>query len=105
MYSKRIRSDKKLKKFIALLNMILEDAYEIRDSNQLSNIWLKHISTVIEEMEQLLSHALKGEIYFKYGKKQRMLVSSYFMLDSWEPLSDTSLGRKISQLQELYNKV
>jgi hypothetical protein len=54
------------------------------------------------EMDELLGYALKGEIYFKYGKKQRMLQSTYFMTDTFEKLDGTELGKKITALQRKY---
>lgn len=58
---------------------------------------------IIPEISELLSHAKSGKVYFKYGRKQRMLESTYLMTDSINDLSHTDLGVKISALQHLYN--
>jgi len=68
------------------------------DYGQLQNI-------VYSEMNELLSHAIKGEIYFKYGKKQRMLESTYLLTDSLKDINQTPLGEKILILQHLYNSI
>jgi len=60
---------------------------------------------VIPEMNELLQHALKGEVFFRFGKTQRLLESTYLITDSLENLLDTSLGKKISELQELYDSL
>ena len=56
-------------------------------------------------MEELYTHFKNGEVFFKYGKKQRMLESTYIMTDSIRNLSNTSLGKEIIKLQEKYNKL
>lgn len=58
---------------------------------------------VVPEVSELLLYANKGEIYFKYGKKQRLLESSYLITDSMDNLSNTALGKCILKLQNLYN--
>ena len=60
---------------------------------------------VSPEMNELLSYAIKGKVYFKYGKKQRLLESTYLLTDSLEHISETSLGEKISKLQQLFNSI
>lgn len=50
-----------------------------------------------------LSYANKGKIYFKYGKKQRLLESSYLITDSLNDLSHTALGECVLRLQNLYD--
>ena len=57
---------------------------------------------IIPEMSELLFYAQKGEIYFKYGKKQRLLESTYLITDSFACLSQTQLGKSIIKLQEKY---
>ena len=59
-------------------------------------------SIIIPEISELLLYAKNGKVYFKYGKKQRLLASTYLMTDS-KDLFHTILGAKISNLQELYN--
>ena len=60
---------------------------------------------VVPEISELLSYAIKGEIYFKYGKKQSLLESSYLITDSLNDLSHTALGECILKLQNLYKKM
>ena len=58
---------------------------------------------IVPEISELLSYANKGKIYFKYGKTQRLLESSYLITDSLNDLSHTSLGECILKLQNLYD--
>lgn len=60
---------------------------------------------VIPELTELLHAAKLGEVYFKYGKKQRMLESAYLVLDSCDGLGDTLLGKKILELQTVYSRI
>ena len=71
------------------------------------SIWNKDmiVSIVRPEMEELLSHFEIGTIFFKYGKKQRMLSSTYIITDSMENLRNTNLGKDILKLQNIYNKL
>lgn len=66
------------------------------DKVQLENV-------VLPEIHELLVYALNGKVLFKYGKHQRLLESSYLITDSLQNLSDTTLGEKIIELQQLYN--
>lgn len=72
-----------------------------------NSIWNKEqlISVVKPEMEELYTHFKNGRVFFKYGKKQRILESTYIMTDSIRNLSSTSLGKEIIKLQEKYNKL
>ena len=72
-----------------------------------NSIWDKEqlISVVKPEMEELYTHFKNGRVFFKYGKKQRMLESTYITTDSIRNLSNTSLGKEIIKLQEKYNKL
>ena len=58
---------------------------------------------IVPEISELLSYANKGKIYFKYGKKQRLLESSYLITDSLNDLSHTALGECVLRLQNLYD--
>ena len=58
---------------------------------------------IVPEISELLLYANKGEIYFKYGKKQRLLESSYLITDSLNDLSHTALGEYVLKLQNLYD--
>ena len=84
-----------------VLNCI-EDEIKSVNSN-----WNKNqlISIVKPEMEELYNHFVNGEVFFKYGKKQRMLESTYIITDTIRNLSNTSLGKEIIKLQEKYNKL
>ncbi len=90
-------------KFIVLLKEVLNQAYE-EEKNEKSLWSLEQIHSVIEEMTQLLSYAEQGKIFFKYGKKQRMLNSTYILTDTYN-LDSTLLGKKISALQAQYDKL
>ena len=97
---------KSIRPFLNLLNSILDEAVneEARAQNGNSR-WgereLKNI--VIPEMNELKLNADRGDVYYKYGKKQRMLESTYLITDSLNALERTSLGRKIILLQDMYN--
>ena len=84
-----------------VLNCIEE---EMKSEN---SIWDKEqlISFVKPEMEELYTHFKNGRVFFKYGKSQRMLESTYIMTDSIRNLINTSLGKEIIKLQEKYNKL
>ena len=84
-----------------VLNSIEE---EIKSEN---SIWDKEllIFVVKPEMKELYNHFINGEVFFKYGKKQRMLESTYIINDSIRNLSNISLGKEIIKLQEKYNKL
>ena len=58
---------------------------------------------VLPEINELLAYARKGKVFFKYGKRQRLLESSYVMTDSLENLYNTILGKKIVELQDFYD--
>lgn len=90
-----------VKQLKRVLNSIKE---EIKSEN---SIWDKEqlISVVKPEMEELYTHFKNGRVFFKYGKKQRMLESTYIMTDSIRNLNNTSLGKEIIKLQEMYNKL
>ncbi len=77
---------------------------EIKSEN---SIWDKKqlVYIVKPEMEELYTHFVSGIVFFKYGKKQRMLESTYIMTDSIRNLNNTSLGKEIIKLQEMYNKL
>lgn len=69
-----------------------------------NSLWtLEQIQKVIvPEISELLSYANNGVVYFKYGKKQRLLESSYLITDSLNDLSHTALGKRILKVQNLY---
>lgn len=84
-----------------VLNSIEE---EIKNEN---SIWDKEllVSIVKPEIEELYIHFVNGKVFFKYEKKQRMLESTYIVTDSVRNLNNTRLGKDISKLQEMYNKL
>ena len=79
----------KLDQFINILNEIL--------------VYAEMENVVCPEINELLSFALKGKVFFKYGKKQRMLESTHLITDSLSALDKTPLGSKILELQKLFN--
>lgn len=98
-----------LESFILQLNETIECAmneyYKIDDGN--FSRWDKELlnKVVFPEMNELLAYALKGKGFFKYGKKQRLLESTYLITDSINGLNDTPLGEKIIELQKIYNSL
>ena len=56
-------------------------------------------------MEKLYAYFANGKVFFKYGKKQRMLESTYIITDSINSLMSTVLGKEIIKLQDMYNKL
>lgn len=100
---------KKINSFICLLTDTLDCAEKERDMilDGKRSLWdLDQIQKVIiPEITQLLSYANKDEIYFKHGKKQRLLESSYLITDSLHDLSHTVLGKSILNLQNFYDSL
>lgn len=84
-----------------VLNSIEE---EIKNEN---SIWDKKllVSVVKPEIEEIYSYFASGRVFFKYGKKQRMLETTYFITDSMRGLTKTILGKEIIKLQEMYDKL
>ena len=76
-------------------NAILDGKESLWDLEQIQKV-------IVPEIIELLSYANKGKIYFKYGKKQRLLESSYLITDSLNDLSHTALGECVLRLQNLY---
>ena len=87
-----------LKKVLSLVEEEMKSENSIWNKEQL-------IFVVKPEMEELYTHFKNGRVFFKYGKKQRMLESTYIMIDSTRNLSSTSLGKEVIKLQEKYNKL
>lgn len=100
---------KKISLFIKLLLDVINNAEKEKEKEIIlggkASKWdLEQINDlIIPEITELLSHANNGEIYFKYGKKQRLLESSYLISDSVDELSHTKLGESILKLQSFYN--
>ena len=98
----------KLEQLINLLSEIIECAEAesvMIHSGQLSQWEINQLDVVRQEISELLSFALKGKVFFKYGKGQRMLESTYLITDSLSELNKTHLGRKILEFQKLYNSI
>lgn len=97
----------KITLYINTLNKVLQEiCNELeRIANGANSPWSSSVLTDVirPEIEELLDYADKGEVFFKYGKKQRLLQATYFMIDSLQPLFQTDLGKSLSVLQELYN--
>ena len=72
---------------------------------QLSQWDVNQLEVVRSEISELYSFALKWKVFFKYGKGQRMLESTYLITDSLSELNTTILGGKIAELQKLYNSI
>ena len=87
-----------LKRVLNCIEDEIKSVNSIWDKNQL-------ISIVKPEMEELYNHFVNGGVFFKYGKKQRLLESTYIITDSIKNLKETILGKEIIKLQELYNRL
>lgn len=100
---------KNITTLICILKEIVEcvrhecDSIDAGKASKWNKDQLEHV--VLPEVHELLKYALRGKILFKYGKKQRLLESSYIMTDSLEILNDTTLGEKIIELQNYYNSL
>lgn len=99
----------KLDQFIKVLKetaeCIVNEQSKIK-AGQISKWTIDQLDGIVSpEINGLLSYALKGKVFFKYGKEQRLLESSYLMSDSLENLGDTSLGKKIIKLQDIYDSL
>ena len=100
---------RKLEQFINLLCEIIEctEAESARIYSGHPSQWeINQLDGIVRpEVNELLSFALKGKVFFKYGKRQRMLESTYLITDSFSALDKTPLGRKVLDLQKLYNSL
>ncbi|HEY8419424.1 MAG TPA: hypothetical protein VIL03_03210 [Clostridia bacterium] len=67
------------------------------------SIWSqKQLEKIIQpEMMELLEHAKRGEILMKRNKKLR---STYFLVETNIPYDRTDLGKKILELQGIYQQ-
>ena len=94
-----------VKSLIAVLDCARKEKNAMLDGKE--SLWnLEQIQKVIvPEISELLSYANKGKIYFKYGKKQRLLESSYLITDSLNDLAHTALGECVFKLQNFYDTV
>lgn len=78
--------------------IILENEILVKNS-----IWDKNqlIKVIKPEMEELYFYFKSGKKFFKYGKNQRMLESTYLITDSLKNLKNTNLGKEILELQNI----
>ncbi len=90
---------------IADANLELNNAYSKWNKSTIENV-------VLPEMQELYNHFIVGERYFKYNRKfgmfrikQRLLQSTYIMLDTYEDLFPTKLGQAISNFQKIYYRL
>ena len=87
-----------LKKILIILENEISDENSLWDKEQV----LKVIKPEIEELYDKFRSGIK---FFKYGKKQRMLESTYLITDSIKNLENTNLGKEILKLQKIYNNI
>ncbi len=96
----------KMQKYINALENVMRYLRKEQDkiNNGYESIWtVDMLASVHSEINELLNYAHRGEIFFKFGKKQRRLQATYFLLDAYnDSLSQTDLGQSISELQKLY---
>ena len=92
-----------LKTNIILKEIIEEENKALIGQSEWRISLLKNV--VYPEIREINNHASKGEIFFKYGKNQRMLESTYMMLDTFERIGKTKLGRHIFELQHIINSI
>lgn len=102
---------KRLEKAIASVQNVINVANaELSNAN---SKWSKvAIEDVVSEMQELYDHFIAGERFFKYKNKigiftvkQRLLQSTYFLLDTMEDLSSTELGQAIRDFQNIYYRL
>ena len=100
---------RKLEQFINILSEIIEyaetESTRINSGHPSKWKYNQLEDVVCPEISQLLSFALEGKVFFRYGKRQRMLESTYLITDSLSALDKTPLGSKILELQKLYNSL
>ncbi len=105
----RCRDKKSYVAYITLLNDILTEvtSEQKRIKAGCFSKWnlTQLVKVITPEISELLHYAQMGKLYFKYGKKQRMLESTYLIVDSCDDLKDTELGEKILKLQHLYSRI
>ncbi len=92
-----------IKSLIAVLNCAEKEKNTIYSKNVSLWNYEQIDKVIIPEIRELLSYAYKGEIYFKYGKKKKILESSHLITASSNDLVHTALGECILKLQNLYD--
>lgn len=97
---------KEMQKFISMLYEVEQAAFYEKCiiSSGGNSAWeVKQLEQVVlPEVHALLSYALAGKVFFRYGKGNRLLESTYLLTDSLQNLSSTTLGKKIIELQRVY---
>ena len=92
-----------LKTNIILKEIIEEENKALIGQSEWRISLLKNV--VYPEIREINNYASKGKIFFKYGKNQRMLESTYMMIDTFERIGKTKLGRHIFELQHIINSI
>ncbi len=87
-----------LKKILIIIENEISDEHSLWDKDQL-------IKVIKPEMEELYDYFKSGKKFFKYGKNQRMLESTYLITDSLKNLKNTNLGKEILKLQNIYDNI
>ena len=87
-----------MKKILIIVENEIFDENSLWDKDQL-------IKVIKPEMEELYDYFKSGKKFFKYGKNQRMLESTYLITDSMKNLKNTNLGKEILKLQNIYNNI
>jgi hypothetical protein len=99
-------SKDELEKIIILLKEILQEINnECENAKAGKSKWTKTVlkEYIQPEMEELLTHALIGEKYYKSSTKNyRRFEATYFISDSFDGLNNTNLGILIYQLQSYF---
>lgn len=74
-----------------------------RPFQSMPNFDLEQLNYIKKEMQELNQYAQKGTVYFKYGKRQKTLETSYIVTDSLSNFASTQLGKQLNKLQDIYN--
>ncbi len=107
VYIKKIKDNKKGRQYRQVLNEtfeLLEAEMENIRNNKPSE-WPPSLlqDLVYPEIKELYDYAKEGKAPLGTRiKRFRRLMSVYFMLDTLENFKDTPLGRKISELGDIY---
>ncbi len=101
----RVKVDNKTESFLEQdIQNILK--LVIQETNNKDSLWdLNQLKVVKGELVKIMTGLETNHVRFEYGRKQRMLVSTYFITDSLEPLSSTELGKKVLEFQEKMDSI
>ncbi len=90
--------------FLTLINRVLLEVQ--REKEKATSPWKSsQLQAVFDEFINLEAGLENGILLFPYGRKQRMLESTYFLTDSLEHLNQTPLGMLIDHFQEEYQRI